>query len=68
MFDKSIERANFGFKYILLFCDGFSNFLMGRALRSKRPFEVIRALKSCIIERGAFPSRLITDRGSVMHF
>ena len=64
MFEKTIERGNFGFKYLLLFCDGFSNFLMGRALRTKRPFEVVRALKECIIERGAKPTRLITDRGT----
>ena len=57
-----MAETSSGNKYMCVFTDLFSKFVMARAIPSKEASSVARALTSVVLHYGA-PKRIITDQG-----
>lgn len=58
---RSLEKSNYGYKYILTVIDVLSRYAWGIAIKSKKPNEIVKSLKKVFIEHK--PLYLQTDRG-----
>ena len=63
LFGKDYPRFNYRFTYIFLLVDGLSRFVMAKPMRTKGGREVAKNLKQMVLERGAFPGKIVTDKG-----
>ena len=61
---QAIQKENAGRRYILMAIDVFSRQAFAKAIRTKKPEEVISAFALILREAGAKPKFLHTDRGT----
>lgn len=59
---RDLKKYNKHYSYIILFIDVFSRFAYGYPLHTKKPEEIISALKK-VFKKGAVPTHLRSDNG-----
>ena len=62
VFMRDLKRYNQGYQYLLLIIDVFSRYAYGFPLRTKKPEEIISALKK-VFKTGAKPTTIRSDNG-----
>ena len=65
----SLAKQNSNYKYVLICCDLFSNYLFTRPTKTKQSEEMTAAFRAIVAENhGVTPYKVFSDKGSELHF